>query len=93
MANISTAPTDFDAFDHITKDTGSLTCAVNRKINIGNFENIDVLCSVTLPIDLVNAEDMDHLKSIIESVAQEGFNMTSKETTERYELISNLTKG
>lgn len=95
MANLApdAVSNETKAFDSISKDQGSLTCGVSRKINIGNFENIDVYCSVTLPVDLVRVEDMTQLKETIEVVAAEGFNMTSKETTSRYELISQLTKG
>ena len=32
-------------------------CGVNRKVNIGNFENIDVYAGVTIP--LVNIEPSD----------------------------------
>ena len=40
-------------------------CGVNRKINIGNFENIDVYAGITLPLNEVSLEDKDKLTEMI----------------------------
>jgi hypothetical protein len=92
---ISESPTDREVstFDRVVKTEASLTCSVARKINTGDYENIDVMCSVTLPIDIQDVVDMDDLKSVIEDVAEEGFEMTSKETGARYKLIKEKMAG
>lgn len=62
-------------------------CGVNRKINIGNFENIDVYAGVTLPLHDVSLEDKEELTKALEDAAAYGFSLVSKETGERYQLI------
>lgn len=68
-------------------------CGVNRKINIGNFENIDVYAGITLPLDNVSMDDKDKLKEAIEEAAAYGFSLVSKETGERYLLIKESQQG
>ena len=68
-------------------------CGVNRKINIGNFENIDVYAGITLPLNDVSLEDKDKLTEIIEAAASYGFSIVSKETGERYQLIKESQQG
>lgn len=68
-------------------------CGVNRKINIGNFENIDVYAGVTLPLQGVSLEDKDALAKAIEDAAAYGFSLVSKETGERYQLIKQSQQG
>ena len=60
---------------------------VNRKVNTGNFENIDVYAGIALPIPNVSIEDMDALKEAIEKVAEAGFLVASRETFKRYSII------
>lgn len=72
---------------HIVQTQGTLVCGVGRKINIGDYENLDVYSSVTLPIDISDVVEMDDLKSIIESVADVAFEAVSRETGARYRLI------
>jgi hypothetical protein len=62
-------------------------CGVNRKINIGNFENIDVYAGITLPLNDVSLDDKDGLTKALEEAAAYGFSLISKETGERYQLI------
>jgi hypothetical protein len=64
-----------------------LICGVNRKINIGNFENIDVYAGIALPILNLSLEDKEALKDAVEEAASYGFSLVSKETGERYSLI------
>jgi len=68
-------------------------CGVNRKINIGNFENIDVYAGITLPLNDVSLEDKEALQQAIEEAASYGFSVVSKETGERYMLIKESQQG
>jgi hypothetical protein len=68
-------------------------CGVNRKINIGNFENIDVYAGVTLPLQGVSLEDKEALAKAIEDAAAYGFSLVSKETGERYQIIKQSQQG
>lgn len=64
-----------------------LICGVNRKVNIGNFENIDVYAGIALPMPAESIEDMDSLTLAVQEAAAYGFALVSKETGERYSLI------
>lgn len=68
-------------------------CGVNRKINIGNFENIDVYAGITLPLGDVSLEDKEALRVAIEEAAAYGFSLVSKETGDRYLLIKESQQG
>ena len=70
-----------------------LVCGVNRKINIGNFENIDVYAGISLPLADVSLEDKEALQAAIESAAAYGFSIVSKETGDRYILIKESQQG
>lgn len=62
-------------------------CGVNRKINIGNFENIDVYAGVTIPLSGVDPSDREALAEAVRCAAMDGFSIVSRETGERYNLI------
>lgn len=62
-------------------------CGVNRKINIGNFENVDVYAGITIPLDDVSISDKAALSEAVKNAAAYGFSLVSKETGERYTLI------
>lgn len=68
-------------------------CGVNRKINIGNFENIDVYAGITLPLHDVSLEDKEALQQAIQEAAAYGFSLVSKETGDRYMLIKESQQG
>lgn len=68
-------------------------CGVNRKINIGNYENIDVYAGIALPIDGVSLEDREALAAAIQEAAAYGFGIASKETGDRYYLIKEAQAG
>jgi len=68
-------------------------CGVNRKINIGNFENIDVYAGITLPLGDVSLENKEDLRNAIEEAAAYGFSLVSKETGDRYLLIKESQQG
>jgi hypothetical protein len=62
-------------------------CGVNRKINIGNFENVDVYAGITIPLDGINPLDREAFSEAVKDAAAYGFSLVSKETGERYTLI------
>lgn len=62
-------------------------CGVNRKINIGNFENVDVYAGITIPLTNVSFEDKEALTEAVKDAAAYGFSLVSRETGERYTLI------
>ena len=68
-------------------------CGVNRKVNIGNFENIDIYAGITIPLTGVDPLDREALSEAIQAAAADGFSMVSKETGERYTLIKESQQG
>lgn len=67
-----------------------MICSVLRRINIGNYEHIDVYAGVALPMDSVDSTDFEALQSVVEKTSEVGFALTSSETNKRYEFIKNL---
>jgi hypothetical protein len=70
-----------------------LTVAVGRKVNIGNFENIDIFACLTVPLSGVGASDIDALSEAVKKSAAEAFSLVSRETGERYSLIKDTQQG
>ena len=68
-------------------------CGVNRKVNIGNFENIDIYAGITIPLEGVDPTDREALAEAIKDAAGYGFSVVSKETGERYMLIKEGQQG
>jgi hypothetical protein len=68
-------------------------CGVNRKVNIGNFENIDVYAGVTIPLVNIDPSDKEALSEAIKEAAADGFALVSRETGERYTLIKDSQQG
>jgi hypothetical protein len=68
-------------------------CGVNRKINIGNFENIDVYAGITIPLTDIDPLDRDALAEAVKSAAADGFSIVSRETGERYSMIKESQQG
>ncbi len=64
-----------------------LTVAVGRKVNIGNFENVDIMACLTVPMSGVNPENSEDFSNAIKEAAAEAFSLVSRETGERYQLI------
>lgn len=71
----------------------SLVCGVSRKVNIGNYENIDVFSSISVPVLEVPHEDLEAFKDAVQEAAQIGFAVVSTETGERYHKIKELQAG
>lgn len=67
-----------------------LVCGVNRKVNVGNFETVDVYASVALPME-VDPHDHEALTVALEECARVGFALVSKEASDRYWHIKNMT--
>lgn len=72
--------------------TPTFVCGVNRKINTGNYENIDLYAGITLPVD-ADPSDIEDMKQAVMDAAEVGFALTSEETGKRYQLIKDLQKG
>jgi hypothetical protein len=68
-------------------------CGVNRKVNIGNFENIDIYAGITIPLNNVDPSDKEALAEAVKDAAAYGFSLVSKETGERYMLIKDGQQG
>lgn len=68
-------------------------CGVNRKINIGNFENIDVYAGITIPLTDVDPSDREALSEAVKQAAADGFAIVSRETGERYSVIKDSQQG
>lgn len=66
---------------------------VNRKVNIGNYENIDVYTGLALPVPGASVERMDQLREMVEQVADEGIKIAAGETYKRYVSIKALASG
>lgn len=64
-----------------------LTVAVGRKVNIGNFENVDIMACLTVPMSGINPSNSEKFSDAIKEAASEAFSLVSRETGERYQLI------
>lgn len=71
----------------------NLVCGVSRKVNIGNYENIDVFSSISVPVLEIPHEDLEAFKEAVQEAAQIGFAIVSAETGERYHKIKELQLG
>lgn len=83
----------FSGLDQYLQSMPVLHVGVNRKANIGNFENIDIYSAISLPLKDVDGETIDELRKIIEAVAEFGFDMMSELTAQKYETIKGLQSG
>lgn len=69
-----------------------LITAVGRKVNTGNYENVDVLVGVSVPMAAI-PEDSEAFYAAVTKAAEVGFKAASKETGERYQLLKDLQGG
>lgn len=65
---------------------------VQRKINIGNYETIDVYCAVSMPQGDIDPTDKEALEKMVREAAEIGFAATSKEVSDRYAFIKESGK-
>jgi len=68
-----------------------VVCGVQRKANLGNFETLDVYCAVVLPVSVKDSMD-DVLRQAIAETTEIGFDIASRETGIRYQLIKASAK-
>jgi len=73
--------------------TPMMIIGVQRKINTGNFENVDIYAGLTIPINGDPRQDMDAFKQAVVDAAELGFSLVSKETADRYALIKNMQRN
>lgn len=75
----------------------TFVCGVNRKVNTGNFENIDVFSALTLPLIPqyvgVTPTDLETLRTAIGTAAEIGFGFASEQTGQRYQMLKELQKN
>ena len=96
MPTLNEGPSDKDKnlSNLITSLEGNMPkvfCGVQRKINIGNFESIDVYCAASIPVEINNLTDLNEVHDKLTAAMEEMIAITSKETAEKYNLIKNNT--
>ena len=57
--------------------TPVLICGANRKVNIGNFENIDIYAGITVPLSGVDVTDKEAMAEAVKEAAAYGFALVS----------------
>lgn len=72
--------------DNDGEDVTRLTAGVQRKINIGNFESIDVYCSASLSIDDINNLDDAKRQELLDGM-EVLISVCAEKTREKYDLI------
>ena len=71
-----------------------LITAVNRKVNTGGFENIDVMMGLSVPVLAMPLPDrLDEFVAAVADAAELGYQQASRETFERYKKIKELQEG
>lgn len=69
-------------------------CGVNRRLNVGNFEHVDIYCGLSVPvIGILPQDDIETFKKAIEDAAELAFGMASQETGKRYHELKDLQRG
>lgn len=72
-------------------------CGVNRKVNTGNFENIDVYSGLAIPlipqyVGLLPT-NTETLREAVGNAAEIGFGFASEQTGQRYQMLKELQKN
>jgi len=70
-----------------------MTVAVGRKINTGNFENVDVLVCLTIGLEGADPKNIESFSEAVKEAAAQTFALASRETAERYNLIKEAQQG
>jgi hypothetical protein len=68
-------------------------CGVNRRLNVGNYEHVDIYAGVTVPLMGVLPEDVETFKKAIQDAAELAFGLASQETGKRYHELKDMQKG
>lgn len=66
---------------------------VQRKINIGNYETIDIYCAISLPQDEIDPKNREAIEQMVKEAAEIGFATVSKEVFDRFQFIKNAMKS
>jgi hypothetical protein len=64
-----------------------LTVAVGRKINTGNFENVDVMVCLTVGMEGADPKNADQFSEAVKEAAAQAFALASRETADRYNAV------
>lgn len=67
-----------------------MICGVTRKVNIGDYENIDIFNAIAVPIMSFPHEDLEAFKQAAVEASELGFTITSGETGKRYATIKEV---
>lgn len=67
-----------------------MICGVTRKVNIGDYENIDIFNAIAVPVMSFPHEDLEAFKEAAVDAAELGFTITSGETGKRYNVIKEM---
>lgn len=67
----------------IVNNSVYVSCGVNRRVNLGNFEHLDIYAGVAMPIDA----DVKDITNDISNAIAEAMRIASLETNERYQAI------
>lgn len=78
---------------HASFSVPTFIACVNRKVNTGNFENIDVLSGITIPIFALPQENPEAFLEAVKDAAELAFKIASGETGERYGTIKEFQSG
>lgn len=62
-------------------------CGVNRRVNLGNWEHLDIYGGIAIPMPNATLENVEALKEMAMYAAEIGFNISSAETGQRYTMI------
>jgi hypothetical protein len=60
-----------------------ISCGVNRRMNLGNFEHLDIYAGITVPV----GSDMESMKEEISIAIADAMKVVSQETYERFSAI------
>lgn len=72
----------------------SMVTGVARKINTGNYENMDIIAGLAIPVFMTpNPDELEVFKEACQAAAELGFAIVSKETGERYNAIKDLQRA
>lgn len=66
--------------------------AVQRKANIGNYENIDIYVAIAVPQKDLDVTDKEHLQQSLMEAVDFGMSIAAKETGDRYRKIKDSLK-
>lgn len=67
-----------------------MICGVTRKVNIGDYENIDIFNAIAIPIMSFPHDDLEAFRDAAVDAAELGFTITSGETGRRYNTIKEV---